>query len=68
MNEGTDKRYRGATCSFRESTYQQSDDEVSSINLLAIECIYIYATSIERVPGPAGHHAGSYELFIVKGC
>ena len=26
----------------------------------------MYATCIERVPGPVGHHAASYELFIGK--
>ena len=34
------------------------------INLVAILRVYIYATCIERLPGPAGHHAVSYELFF----
>ena len=28
----------------------------------------MYATCIERVPGPVGHHAASCELFIGKAC
>ena len=68
MGEGTDKRNRGAARGFRELTYRQSDDEASLINLLPIECVYIYATCNERVPGPAGHHAASREPFIGKGC
>ena len=68
MGKGTDDRNRGAACGFRELTYRQSDDGASSINLLAIECIYIYTTCIERVLGPADHHAASCEPFIGKGC
>ena len=40
MGEGTDKRNRGATRGYRELTYRQSDDGASSINLLAISCIF----------------------------
>ena len=65
MGEGTDK---GTARGFRELTYQQSDDGVSSINLPAIECICIYAMCLERVLGPADHHAASCEPFIGKGC
>ena len=68
VGKGTDKRNRGAARGFRELTYRQSDDGASSINLLAVECVCIYATCLERVPGPAGHHAASCELFIGKGC
>ena len=68
MGEGTDKRNRGAARGFRELTYQQSDAGASSINLLAISCVFIYATCIERVPGPADHHAARYEPFIGKSC
>ena len=68
MGEGTGDRNRGTAHSFRELTYRQSDDGASLINLLAIECVYIYATCIERVPGPADHHAASCEPFIGKGC
>ena len=51
MGEGTDKRNRGAARGFRELTYRQSDDGASSINLLAIECICIYATCFEGYKG-----------------
>ena len=34
------------------------------INLVAILRVYIYATCIERVPGPADHYAVSCELFF----
>ena len=68
MGKETDKRNRGAARGFRELTYRQSDDGASLINLLAISCVFIYATCIERVPGPAGHHAARYEPFIGKGC
>ena len=67
MGEGTDDRSRGAARGFRKLTYQQRYDGASLINLLAIECVYIYATCIQRVPGPAGHHAASCEPFIGKG-
>ena len=30
--------------------------------------VFMYATCIERVPGPVGHHAASCELFIGKAC
>ena len=68
MGEGTDDRYRGTARGFRELTYQLSEDQASSINLLGISCIYIYVTCIERVPGPGGHHAASCEPFVGKGC
>ena len=68
MGEGTDDRYRGTAHGFRELTYQLSEDQASSINLLGISWIYIYVTCIERVPGPAGHHAASCEPFVGKGC
>ena len=47
MGKGTDKRNRSATHGFRELTYRQSDDGASSINLLAIEYVCIYATCLE---------------------
>ena len=47
MGEGTDDRNRGAARGFRELTYRQSDNGASLINLLAIECAYIYATCIK---------------------
>ena len=58
----------GAAHGFRGKTQGQSDDEASLISLLTIYCVYIYATYIERVPSPAGHHAASCETFISKGC
>ena len=64
MGEGTDRRNSGTARGFRELTYRQSDGGASLINLLAIECVNIYATCIERVPGPVGHHAASCEPFI----
>ena len=67
MGKGNDDRNRGATRGFRELTYRQSDDGASLINLLAIQCIYIYVKCIERVPGPADHHAVTCEPFIGKG-
>ena len=67
VGEGTDKRKRVVTRGFSELIQQQCDDKASSIDLLTIKCVYVYATCIERVPGPAGHHAASCEVFIGKG-